>query len=542
MNPYVDLRQLARRVEAPVAGPAPPRRLLARYVLPGAVLLGFLGVLAWALRDSLLPARPVTVVPVVVTRAEGRQEAGTPLFQAAGWVEPRPTPILVTALAEGVVEQFLVVEGQQIKAGEPVARLVDADARLALAAAEADIPLREAERDAARAAVAAARTSAAQPVHLEAAAAEADAALAKVETELANLPFQLRVAEARLRLATTILERRKMTAQLLPAESIDQAQTEVDATNAQVDELKSRRPRLEREAAALRQRRDAVRKQLELLTEETRRLAEAEAGVRSAEARVRLAQIAVDAAKLRLERMTVRAPYTGRVLGLVARPGARLMGLAAGTHQDSSTVVTLYDPASLQVRADVRLEDVPRVRPGQPVRVETPSVPGGTIEGEVLFPTSQANIQKNTLEVKVALKSPPDVLRPDMLVQATFLALPDVSGTASGEERLRLLVPRQLVEVGEGGARVWIVEAGSSVARLRTVKTGTGSGELVEVLDGLTPADRLISGGRDGLREGQRVSVTGEDATLGVAARVGDQAGGRPARLAPAAGGHQGKH
>src|SRR5205823_9016957 len=100
--------------------------------------------------------------------------------------------------------------------------------------------------------------------------------------------------------------------------------------------------------------------------------------------------------------------------------GSRLMGLATGTHQDASTVVTLYDPASLQVRADVRLEDVPRVVPGQRVRIETPAT--APMAGEVLFATSQADIQKNTLQVKVAVTDPPPALRPDMLVQATFLA------------------------------------------------------------------------------------------------------------------------
>src|SRR5882724_5018944 len=109
MSANVDLRQLAVRRDGP-AIPAPPRRprhLLSRYLLPGAVLVGFLAVAGWAARDSLLPSRPVTVVPVLTTRAEIRQ-GGTPLFQAAGWVEPRPTPVLVTALAEGVIDKLLV--------------------------------------------------------------------------------------------------------------------------------------------------------------------------------------------------------------------------------------------------------------------------------------------------------------------------------------------------------------------------------------------------------------------------------------------------
>ena len=86
MNANVDLQQLAVRRDGPAPQLRRPRHLASRYLLPGAVLAGFLVVLAWAARDSLLPSRPVTVVPVLTTRAEVRQE-GTPLFQAAGWVE-----------------------------------------------------------------------------------------------------------------------------------------------------------------------------------------------------------------------------------------------------------------------------------------------------------------------------------------------------------------------------------------------------------------------------------------------------------------------
>ena len=46
-------------------------------------------------------------------------------------------------------------------------------------------------------------------------------------------------------------------------------------------------------------------------------------------------------------------------------------------------VENLYDPQMLQVRADVRLEDVPRVQSGQSVRIETASA-RGPIDGEVL--------------------------------------------------------------------------------------------------------------------------------------------------------------
>src|SRR5262249_7510102 len=173
------------------------RHVVTRFVLPGGVLFGILAVLGWAARDSLMPARPVTVVPVMPATGETQERAGEPLFQAAGWVEPRPTPVIVTALTEGVVEQLLVVEGEQVGAGEPVARLIEEDARLALRAAEAEKRLCDSECASAHAVLDAARVNLAQPVQLQAALAEAEAMLAKTETELTNLPHELRAAEAR---------------------------------------------------------------------------------------------------------------------------------------------------------------------------------------------------------------------------------------------------------------------------------------------------------------------------------------------------------
>lgn len=89
--------------------------------------------------------------------------------------------------------------------------------------------------------------------------------------------------------------------------------------------------------------------------------------------------------------MTVRAPITGRVLALDAQPGRRLMGINAASERDASTVVTLYDPKQLQVRADVRLEDVPQVGFGQPVQISTAALKE-PLTGRVLAATSQADI------------------------------------------------------------------------------------------------------------------------------------------------------
>ena len=104
------------------------------------IVVGFLTLSLWTTRDAYLPRKSVTVMPVQLRRSAVQTE-GTPLFKAAGWVEPRPTPIRVAALASGVVEQLLVVEDQAIDAAEPIARFVSIDAELALQQAEAMLAL-----------------------------------------------------------------------------------------------------------------------------------------------------------------------------------------------------------------------------------------------------------------------------------------------------------------------------------------------------------------------------------------------------------------
>jgi multidrug efflux pump subunit AcrA (membrane-fusion protein) len=163
----------------------------------------------------------------------------------------------------------------------------------------------------------------------------------------------------------------------------------------------------------------------------------------------------------------------------------------------------------------VPLEDLPSVAPGQPVRIETAAL-DGPLNGQVLYSTSVANIQKNTLEVKVAIEEPPSLLKPDMLVQVTFLAKTTGQKESTTAERLRLFIPNQLVRRDDQSQYVWVADQTSGAARRQRVKTGALTSDgLAEVIEGLTISSKLIVDGRDGLRDGARIVVTGEDATLG---------------------------
>jgi RND family efflux transporter MFP subunit len=512
----LDLKQLAvRRNGAGDSRIVPKRRIVSRYVLPAALIVGFVGVLGWAARDAYLPRQPVTVVPVLVSLADV-QTAGTPLFKAAGWVEPRPTPIRVTALADGVVEELLVVEDQLVEKGDAIAHLVARDAELALQAAQASERIRQAEVEQAQAALEAAQTNFDNPAHLELPVADAEYGLAMIETQLSNLPFELERAQARLRLAEIDLQSKQKASAALTSIIIEQAQSEFDAAQAEVHELTERKPTLEHQRDAHQRMCEAAMLRLQLKTDEREALATAKAALAAAKGRLAEAEVTTAQAQLKLDRMTIVAPVSGRILDLIAAPGMQLMsaGVSLNEDRDSGTVVTMYQPERLQVRVDVRFEDLPRVGRDQPVQIESPAWPQ-PLNGTVLFLTAFANDQKNTLEVKVTLDNPPPVLKPEMLVDVTFLA-PQTDGPETESDEYHLFVPRPLVQTGEGGSFVWVADVAGGTAHRVSVTLGPiQTPTLLEITQGLSAGTRLIATGRESLQEGDRIEITGEDLTFG---------------------------
>ena len=512
MSNPVDLSQLAvdRAPASRAASGTPARRWMTRYVLPTLMIATFIGLVSWAARDRLLPAREVTVVPVLVARAEV-QQAGQPQFQAAGWVEPRPSATVVSSLVEGVVQEMLVVEGQQVDAGQPIARLLDTDAKIRLREAEADLQIRNAALAAAQAKLENAQAALQNPVQLRAALGEAEAALAEVDAQLHALPAAIEAAQTQLRLAQENVKSKQAAGDAVSGERMRQAQSDLATAQKTLQALKVSEPTLQRQKTALQNRRDALADSLELKLELRSRAADAQAALGTAQAQVARAELAIETARLNLQRTTIAAPSAGRILAVLASPGERVSGLHANSEEGPSAVVTMYDPAQLQVRIDVRLEDVSQVQIGQSVVIQTAASPA-ELTGKVISVTSLADIQKNTLQVKASIDDPPDVIRPEMLAQVTFLASLSHDDANDQSQRQRLLIPRELVFGTEDAAHVWVADRATGNAIKRSITLGrAGTNELIEATSGLGPTDKLINSGMESISDGERIHILASD-------------------------------
>ena len=478
--------------------------------LPVGILMAGLLLLSHVLGDALSSATEVRVVPVVVkTTAE---TGGAVTVQAPGWVEAAPYPISVPALADGTVKEVLVLEGQPVNAGDVVARLVDDDAKLALARAEAELKQRDA-------ALRAAKTNWDNPVERTRAVAAAEGMVAETKAQLAQLGAEVTAETARADELRDRLARNERALAQNAATETEVVQTRLQLA-AQVGTLGARqaqRPVLE---AQLRQREAelvAAKENLRLRVEEAKALEEATAAVADATAMR-------DEAALRLARMEVRSPADGIVMQRLVEPGSKL---AFGMDPDHSAhAVRLYDPKKLQVRVDVPLADAAKVGVGQKAKIVVGVLPDRTFDGVVSRVVHEADIQKNTLQVKVAITDPSAELKPEMLARVRFLS---TGGSATTKQAQLVFAPGNLIRKDGDRATAWVAAGG--VAEQRTIELGQSRQDgWVSIASGLKPGDQRIATDPANLRDGAKVKVVGE---ADAAAAVSD---------ADAKGGQDGAH
>ena len=506
--------------------PAPRRRWASRVALPAGLLLATSALLAYAARDTLLAATPVRVVPVVV-RASQESTAGAgavATVQAPGWVEPDPFPISVSALTDGVVKEVLVLEGQPVKAGDVVLRMIDDDARLALARAAAGVEVREGELAAAKAAHEAARREWDHPVERARSVAAADAMLAEATAELERLPAEIEAEQARTdeladaaRRAEANVERRAV------AESeLVQTRLRLKAQQLLLGATKAKRGVLEARVRQFAANLEAARASAKLRIAERKALDGAAAAVRVAEGALVEVLAMCDESKLRLARTEVRAPADGVVMALLVEPGSKLM--LSGTEMRSAQVLRLYDPKKLQVRVDVPIADAANVGVGQAATIVVGVLPDRSFDGVITRVVHEADIQRNTLQVKVAITNPSPELKPEMLARVRLSVVGATpAGGAAAVSSQQVYAPLRLLqrEGDSAEAKAWVVDKGRGVAVRRAVTISDGRFDDWAAVSGLMPGDVIISGETGDLTEGQRVRVVGEVETPAPPAKAG---------------------
>jgi RND family efflux transporter MFP subunit len=243
----------------------------------------------------------------------------------------------------------------------------------------------------------------------------------------------------------------------------------------------------------------------------------AEAAVRSAEGSLEAAEQALAAAGHAEEAAAaalsgaaaatgyteIRAPFDGVVLTKNAEVGDMVTPVGSAANARAA-VVTIADPASLLVEADVAETSLPKVHLGQPCEVQLDAVPGARFPAVVHMIVPTADRAKGTVLAKVRFAALDPRILPEMSAKVAFLERP----VAPGEADARVAVnPRAVVERA-GRPTVFLLRAGRAAAV--AVTPGPRLGDLLEVRGGLAGGERALLDPPAGLADGDRVAPAEE--------------------------------
>jgi HlyD family secretion protein len=458
--------------------------------------------------QELVPAVNVQASPVLLKSVDG-PITGAVTVQAAGWVEADPYKSFVTALTYGVVREVLALEGEAVTQGQVVARLVDEDARLEAHRAEDRVKELEATLTVERAELHAAQVEWENPVERKRAIEMGEAQLAESKAAQQQIAEEIAAEESTLEHAKSQFDRSVGLHEsgAISDQEFIRLRSQYNTQVAKISALKMREAAVRQLAAKYEADLRASREHMLLRTEERRKLDRAQASVLQAEAALNQARTVLQEAKLRLERMEIRSTMDGIVMSRLTEPGSKVVVIS--DNPGSAKVLALYDPKRLQVRVDVPLADAAKISVGQDAQITVEVLPDKPFVGAVTRVLHEANIQKNTLEVKVALADPDPRLRPEMLARVKFLAKADAS---VDKARHRLLVPEGAVRGTGANMTAWALrdfDGGRAVAVSKPVRVGSAKMDgWIEIAEGLQPGDLVVTGSASELKDGKKVTVT----------------------------------
>ncbi|MFP4541003.1 MAG: efflux RND transporter periplasmic adaptor subunit, partial [Opitutales bacterium] len=189
---------------------------------------------------------------------------------------------------------------------------------------------------------------------------------------------------------------------------------------------------------------------------------------------------------LELEKMQIRAPFAGEVVGISVAEGNQL--------GYNAEVLRIVAPRRL-AEMTLNEEDFSGAAVGQRVILRLASWGGREFVGEVesTSRTSDAETKTRTLIVKVDNS---EELAPGSTGEGYLV---------KGEHSDAVLIPRRALR----GNRVWVVDEPAGVVRRRRVEPGFLSLHQAEIVSGLEAGELVVLEDQDFLTDGQRVRLKG---------------------------------
>jgi RND family efflux transporter MFP subunit len=194
-------------------------------------------------------------------------------------------------------------------------------------------------------------------------------------------------------------------------------------------------------------------------------------------------------ARLDLEYTSIRAPISGYISERMVRAG-NLVAL-----HDPVYSITSYDPLLAVLHIPER--ELRVLRKGLEVFMALDAWPGETFAGEIIRMSPVIDPATGTFRVTAAIQDRDDKLKPGLFGRVEILY--DLRQGVP-------VIPRSAVITEDERSHVFVVGEDGSAAR-RIIKLGYERGGVIEVVDGLSSGETVVTAGKGSLSDGARVEI-----------------------------------
>ncbi len=245
----------------------------------------------------------------------------------------------------------------------------------------------------------------------------------------------------------------------------------------------------------------------------------------SAKTQLESAKAQLEQAKLTLSYTAITAPIAGIMT---------LRNIEVGNMVTNNQVVASvakFDP--LLARIQVTEKDFGKITVGQIARITIEAAPEREFTGTVKMISPVVDPESGTVKITVEIpRADKSLLRPGMFASVYII---------TETRQNTLVIPKKALVLEGEGNQVFVFETdpetGRGQARRRRIEIGFTDSDRLEILSGLSPGERVIMVGQEGLRPGSSVRLVGEAAPPAFAERGGQ---GRQGRGQMGAGGRRG--
>ena len=175
------------------------------------------------------------------------------------------------------------------------------------------------------------------------------------------------------------------------------------------------------------------------------------------------------------QNITFYSPQSGVVDGLKVREGFFV--------KPGNTLMSIGKLDQVWVEAEVFERDTAVIKEGLAVSMNLDYLPGKTWDGVVDYVYPTLNSKTRTLRVRLKFDNPEHQLKPNMFAQITIYA---------NQDQEVIVVPKEAV-IRTGSQDRIVLALGEGQFKSIEVTVGRVSQEIIEILDGLTPEDVVVT-------------------------------------------------